>query len=394
MVTIPAGTLPLYNATVYIPNAPVGPLAQGASCQRCDMENSGSPIVTTHTDVDGHFVLRDVPAGADIPVVVTLGKWRRQLTIPAVAACTDNPVSAEATRLPRRQSEGDIPRIAIVTSTYDPTECILNAIGIDAAEFNARCAEEHRLATAARDTLQRLERYDEVPGPGVPTVRGRTHWLLADLALRRGDVAAALRECDAALDAFTIAQHTRWQGNTLLRIAEVYAALGATGDAIAAAEQAQSLFSPRDAPTRVAAAALVRARLQLAQRDYPAAQALAAEAAEVFAAREAVLDLHFAPELERYLVELVLASRDARRYDATLARRIAWGASPRGSIALERCARARAWLAGRDYVTPEDIHAIAPDVLRHRVLPSYEATAEGWDGGRLVGELLQRVPLP
>ncbi|GMU44256.1 MAG: MoxR family ATPase [Xanthomonadales bacterium] len=116
--------------------------------------------------------------------------------------------------------------------------------------------------------------------------------------------------------------------------------------------------------------------------------------AEVFAARMAVLDLHFAPELERYLVELVLASRDARPYDAVLARRIAWGASPRGSIALERCARARAWLAGRDYVMPEDIHAIAADVLRHRVLPSYEATAEGWDGGRLVAELLTRVPLP
>lgn len=116
--------------------------------------------------------------------------------------------------------------------------------------------------------------------------------------------------------------------------------------------------------------------------------------AEVFAARSAVLDLHFAPTLERYLVELVLATRDASAYDPALARRIAWGASPRGSIALERCARARAWLAGRDYVTPEDVHAVAPDVLRHRVLPSYEATAEGWDGGRLVAELLQRVPLP
>ena len=110
--------------------------------------------------------------------------------------------------------------------------------------------------------------------------------------------------------------------------------------------------------------------------------------------REAVLDLHFAPTLERYLVELVLASRDARPYDQALARRIAWGASPRGSIALERCARARAWLDGRDFVTPEDLHAIAPDVLRHRVLPSYEATAEGWDGGRLVDELLRVVPLP
>jgi MoxR-like ATPase len=115
---------------------------------------------------------------------------------------------------------------------------------------------------------------------------------------------------------------------------------------------------------------------------------------EVFAARAAVLELHVAPQLERYLIELVLASRDARRYDPQLARRIAWGASPRGSIALERCARARAWLAGRDFVTPDDIRAIAPDVLRHRVLPSYEATAEGWDGDRLVAALLDVVPLP
>ncbi|WBX92109.1 AAA family ATPase [Pseudoxanthomonas mexicana] len=115
---------------------------------------------------------------------------------------------------------------------------------------------------------------------------------------------------------------------------------------------------------------------------------------DVFRARAQVLDLHLAPALERYLIELVLASRDAARYDASLARRIAWGASPRGSIALERCARARAWLAGRDYVTPDDIRAIAPDVLRHRVLPSYEATAEGWDGDRLVKALLDVVPLP
>jgi MoxR-like ATPase len=115
---------------------------------------------------------------------------------------------------------------------------------------------------------------------------------------------------------------------------------------------------------------------------------------DVFAARAAVLDLHLAPPVERYLIELVLASREPGRYDAALARRIAWGASPRGSIALERCARARAWLAGRDFVTPEDVRAIAPDVLRHRVLPSYEATAEGWDGDRLARALLDKVPLP
>ena len=115
---------------------------------------------------------------------------------------------------------------------------------------------------------------------------------------------------------------------------------------------------------------------------------------EVFVARKAVLDLHLAPAVERYLIELVLASRDASHYDAALARRIAWGASPRGSIALERCARARAWLAGRDFVTPDDVRAMAPDVLRHRILPGYEAVAEGWDGERLVGELLAKVPLP
>jgi len=136
-------------------------------------------------------------------------------------------------------------------------------------------------------------------------------------------------------------------------------------------------------------------------RDRARAQMQSAPAAvarmpleDVFEARTQVLDLHLAPALERYLIELVLASRDASRYDASLARRIAWGASPRGSIALERCARARAWLAGRDYVTPDDIRAIAPDVLRHRVLPSYEATAEGWDGDRLVKALLDVVPLP
>lgn len=115
---------------------------------------------------------------------------------------------------------------------------------------------------------------------------------------------------------------------------------------------------------------------------------------DVFAAREAVLGMHLAPAVERYLVELVLASREPARYDAALARRIAWGASPRGTIALERCARAHAWLRGRDYVTPDDVRAVAPDVLRHRILPSFEATAEGWDGDRLVQDVLALVPLP
>jgi len=150
-------------------------------------------------------------------------------------------------------------------------------------------------------------------------------------------------------------------------------------------------YPEADAESEILRLARERARDAL---QAPASGSARMPMADVFAARKAVLDLHVAPALERYLVELVLASRNAARYDAALARRIAWGASPRGSIALERCARARAWLAGRDFVTPEDVRAVAPDVLRHRVLPSYEATAEGWDGDRLVAELLQRVPLP
>ncbi|MCD9095837.1 MoxR family ATPase [Luteimonas fraxinea] len=138
---------------------------------------------------------------------------------------------------------------------------------------------------------------------------------------------------------------------------------------------------------------LVRERA-LAQLDDASAPVERIPLAQLFQARRAVLEMHMAPAVERYLVELVLASRDAGRYDAALAARIAWGASPRGSIALERCARATAWLAGRDFVTPDDVRAVAPDVLRHRVLPSYEATAEGWDGERLVQALIERVPLP
>ncbi len=150
-------------------------------------------------------------------------------------------------------------------------------------------------------------------------------------------------------------------------------------------------YPEAEAETEILRLAREKARSAM-QTEHPAPEQM--PLADVFAARAAVLDLHVAPALERYLVELVLASRNAARYDADLARRIAWGASPRGSIALERCARARAWLAGRDFVTPDDVRAVAPDVLRHRVLPSYEATAEGWDGERLVAELIKQVPLP
>jgi MoxR-like ATPase len=115
---------------------------------------------------------------------------------------------------------------------------------------------------------------------------------------------------------------------------------------------------------------------------------------DVFAARNAVLGVHMAEPLELYITQLVVATRDAGKYGPELARWIAWGASPRATIALDRCARAHAWLAGRDYVLPDDIHAIAHEVLRHRVLPSYEAEAEGVRIDTVIDRLLDLVPLP
>jgi MoxR-like ATPase len=114
---------------------------------------------------------------------------------------------------------------------------------------------------------------------------------------------------------------------------------------------------------------------------------------QVFAARDEVMALHMAENLEEYLIQLVLATRNPAPYDAQLAPMIDYGASPRATIALDRCARARAWLRGGDYVTPDDCHAVAYDVLRHRVLLSYAAEAEGLTPDALVAALIRLVPM-
>jgi len=111
-------------------------------------------------------------------------------------------------------------------------------------------------------------------------------------------------------------------------------------------------------------------------------------------ARDAVLDIHLDSSLEDYIIEIVLATRSAARYDDELAGWIQHGASPRATMAMDRCARAYAWLNNRDYVVPEDIQLIAPDVLRHRIILSFEAEAEGKTTDSCIDAVLERVAVP
>jgi len=115
---------------------------------------------------------------------------------------------------------------------------------------------------------------------------------------------------------------------------------------------------------------------------------------QVFSARQEVMALHLADAVEAYIVELVEATRNPHPHGKDLTGWINWGASPRGAIAIERVARASAWLAGRDFVTPEDVQMVAPDALRHRILLNYEAEADGITPQHCIEEILKRVPSP
>jgi MoxR-like ATPase len=114
----------------------------------------------------------------------------------------------------------------------------------------------------------------------------------------------------------------------------------------------------------------------------------------LFEARKQVLKVHTSDALEHYLVQLVIATRNPGAYSQELGRWLRFGASPRATIALDRCSKAQAWLSGRDYVTPDDIHMIAHDVLRHRILLSFEAEAEGVSSDDFIDTLLRLVAVP
>ena len=115
---------------------------------------------------------------------------------------------------------------------------------------------------------------------------------------------------------------------------------------------------------------------------------------DLFAMRRDVADIYLDPKLNGYIVELVQATRKPSAFDETLARWCRFGASPRATIALARCARARAWLDGEEFVSPAHIKAVAPEILRHRVLLTFEAEAEGVTNDDFVARLLEMVAIP
>jgi hypothetical protein len=153
----PAGINPIYNVIVYIPNSDLDPITHGATCDKCSSVASGNPITATLTTADGSFTLENAPSGTDIPLVLQIGKWRRQFKIPTVTACQTNAVPVALTHLPRHKNDGDpgtvsLPRIAIPAGNAHPQElvngskktnedvterlqCLLRRIGVDASEF-------------------------------------------------------------------------------------------------------------------------------------------------------------------------------------------------------------------------------------------------------------------
>jgi hypothetical protein len=161
-VFAPNGTLPLYGVQVYVPLHAVAALADGAVCSQCQDTPSGDPIVSDVTKEDGTFTLTDVPSGANIPVVIVSGKWRRIITVSTVAQCTDNPVGAADTTLPKSMDDMtpntvsvNMPKVAISTGSADSLECLFRKLGI----------ADKEIGTAGGP--QRFHLYSDVSSPGV-----------------------------------------------------------------------------------------------------------------------------------------------------------------------------------------------------------------------------------
>jgi hypothetical protein len=189
----PAGKNPLYNVVVYVPVDPTGklpPITPGTNtCNTCDA-NIGSITAATITDETGTFKLNNVPTGTQIPLVMQIGKWRREIILPATADCADTAVAAADTHLPRKKSEGDIPQMAVVTGGCDPLACLFSRIGLDASEFT-------NPAGAGRMHVYKGIGGGDVAGGGAGDCTGATCPLWTQKPqLEKYDIALLSCECD------------------------------------------------------------------------------------------------------------------------------------------------------------------------------------------------------
>jgi hypothetical protein len=157
-VFAPNGTLPLFGINVYVPNADVGTFPNGLICDQCDAGLPGDPLVQTTTDEAGNFRLPNMPVGTNIPLVITTGKWRREITIPNVPKCTTTPIDAADTTLPKSMTDMTpntksvyMPAIAISTGQADALECLIRKLGIDDSEIGT-AGSPHRVHLYA-DTM-------------------------------------------------------------------------------------------------------------------------------------------------------------------------------------------------------------------------------------------------
>ncbi|MDP1559113.1 MAG: AAA family ATPase [Nitrosomonas sp.] len=151
-------------------------------------------------------------------------------------------------------------------------------------------------------------------------------------------------------------------------------------------------YPDKNASRRILQLVRQEALSSLSQKTHKTLQKITQE--QIFAARHEIMQIHLAEAVEEYIVEIVETTRHPGHYGADLSSWIRWGASPRGAIAIERAARATAWLAERDFVTPEDVQGVTPDALRHRVLLNYEAEADGITSQQCIEEILVRLPAP
>lgn len=143
-VFAPNGTLPLYGVTVYVPGTRPAPFTDGVQCGACQNDLPGGVLTRAESGPDGSFRLDNVPPGSVAQVVLTTGKWRRIVDVP-VSQCGENALPDGTFRLPRNKTEGELPRIAMVTGALDSLACIFTKMGVDPNEFGDSSSSDKRI---------------------------------------------------------------------------------------------------------------------------------------------------------------------------------------------------------------------------------------------------------